>query len=79
MKVGPEDFEKVIKGKTYMDHIAEVIPVEGFKDSVWDWNVYMERMFCPKEGFQVLCKECHTAKTRIETSLRKKHRDSKKS
>ena len=25
----------------------------------WDWNWFIEKMFCGSEGLQVLCKECH--------------------
>lgn len=45
-----------------VDHIVPVIPKEGFTS--WD-NVIL-RMFCEKEGLQILCKDCHERKTRDE-------------
>lgn len=50
-----------------LDHVLPVVPLkEGFTD----WNMYIERLFCPTEGFQVLCKLCHNLKTIEEDSLR---------
>ena len=52
-----------------VDHIQPVVdPVKGFED----WNTYIERLFCDREGFQVLCVECHSEKTAQEREERKK-------
>jgi 5-methylcytosine-specific restriction endonuclease McrA len=40
-----------------VDHIEEVGSFTG------DWNEYIDRLFCPMENLQVLCKECHKIKT----------------
>lgn len=49
-----------------VDHINPVIdPHVGFID----WSVYIERLYCEKEGFQVLCKPCHDKKTKEERSI----------
>lgn len=57
-----------------MDHIEPVIKVEdGFKD----WNTYIARLFCEKDGFQTLCKECHEIKTYLENQLRVENRAEK--
>lgn len=46
--------------KIQVDHIDPVIdPVFGWQG----WDVYIERMFCPVENLQILCKECHVSKT----------------
>jgi 5-methylcytosine-specific restriction endonuclease McrA len=46
-----------------VDHIIPVIdPLTGFVD----WNTYIERMFCEKSNLQVLCKDCHSIKTKEE-------------
>jgi 5-methylcytosine-specific restriction endonuclease McrA len=46
-----------------VDHIKPVVdPKVGFVD----WNTYIERMFCPKSNYQVLCTTCHKAKTKQE-------------
>jgi 5-methylcytosine-specific restriction endonuclease McrA len=49
-----------------VDHIEPVVGPEGFID----WNTYVNRMFCPKENFQVVCKPCHKKKTLKETKER---------
>lgn len=49
-----------------VDHITPVVGAEGFTT----WDSYIERMFCDKEGFQVLCKPCHQIKTQQEKGER---------
>jgi hypothetical protein len=60
--------EKIVARKdTKIDHILPVInPVEGFVS----WDKYIERMFCGQEGFQLLCKECHDRKTKVERAIK---------
>lgn len=54
-----------------VDHIEPVIdPVQGFIS----WDNVVERMFCEKEGLQVLCKSCHNKKTNIEKKQAKERR-----
>jgi hypothetical protein len=77
-KAGLEEFDNVRKSKINIDHIEPIVPIEGFGIMDWDWNVYIERMFCSEEGFQTLCKECHDIKTDLENKLRKEYRDEKK-
>lgn len=51
-----------------VDHIQPVIdPEKGFIS----WDDVIERMFCEKEGLQVLCHECHKNKTADERQRRK--------
>ena len=64
----------VEKGKVVVDHINPVIPIEGFPNKTWDWNIYIERMFCDTNNLQVLCKECHDGKTKLEKQMRKKNK-----
>lgn len=53
--------------KVEMDHISPVVDPE----TGWvDWNTWMERLFCPEENWQALCKECHKTKTNSETKVR---------
>jgi 5-methylcytosine-specific restriction endonuclease McrA len=50
-----------------VDHIDPVVdPVIGFVD----WNTFIDRLLCPKENLQVLCKECHKLKTQDEKKRR---------
>ncbi len=58
-----------------LDHIA---PVVNEEDGFIDWEVYITRLFCDVEGFQVLCKECHSAKTFFEQEIRKQVKAEKK-
>lgn len=60
-----KDVEMV--GTVYVDHIEPVEdPVKGWSS----WDNYMERLYCPESNLQVLCKECHDAKTNEERKLR---------
>lgn len=58
-KFGPKEIQ--------LDHIE---PVVNEEDGFIDWNIYLERLFCAEEGFQVLCKPCHEAKTFLENQIR---------
>lgn len=52
-----------------VDHIAPVVdPTLGFIS----WDVFIERLYCPKENLQVLCLECHSTKTKQEKLIRNK-------
>jgi len=50
-----------------VDHILPVVSVE---DGFIDWNAFIDRLFCPIENLQVLCKVCHKKKTKDERKLR---------
>lgn len=51
-----------------IDHIEPVVdPLKGFQT----WDEYINRMFCQKEGFQILCEPCHNIKSDIEKKIRK--------
>lgn len=50
-----------------VNHKLPVVPVEGFTT----WDVVIERMFCEKEGLEVVCKPCHKSITREENEQRK--------
>ena len=52
--------------------IDHIVPVGSFDG---DWTGYINRLFCPPEGLQVLCKaKCHRAKTDNEATARAKAR-----
>ena len=53
-----------------VDHI---VPAGALK-SYEDLPGFVERMFCEKQGFQVLCKDCHQLKTNNEREERKNAR-----
>lgn len=51
-----------------VDHIEPVIdPSKGFVT----WDEVIVRMFCEKEGYQILCKSCHSSKTTVEKQTAK--------
>lgn len=50
-----------------VNHIIPVIPIEGFTT----WDDVIKRMFCEKDGLEVLCKPCHKEITKQENEQRK--------
>lgn len=57
-------------GSMHVDHIEPVVGSEGFTN----WDEYINRMFCSVDNFQVLCIECHNAKTKLEGEERRDKR-----
>ena len=57
----------------YVDHIDPVMPATGFTT----WDDAIRRMFPEAEGFQLLCKECHSRKTKDERDVRTRSRRGK--
>ena len=57
-----------------VDHIVPVVPTTG-----WDsFDGFIQRLFCPSSGLQVLCKlGCHKEKTRKENAARKAAKERK--
>lgn len=52
-----------------LDHIQPVVdPKRGFQT----WDEYINRLYCPVEGFQVQCVACSDAKT-IQEDLMREH------
>lgn len=50
-----------------VDHMSPVVdPAVGFVN----WDDYIQRMYCPVENLQVLCKKCHAVKTKEERKLK---------
>lgn len=47
-----------------VDHKQPVVGPDGFTS----WDDYVNRMFCEVDNLQVLCKECHGTKTKLERS-----------
>lgn len=51
-----------------VDHINPVVdPEQGFVS----WDDVINRMFCEKDNLQILCLECHKAKTQREKEIAK--------
>ena len=51
-----------------IDHIKPVVGAEGFTT----WDSFIERLFCPVENLQAVCKTCHKEKTKREAAERKR-------
>ena len=77
-EIGPASIR--IKGKKYdnavVDHIIPVVdPEVGFTT----WDDFIERLFCEEDNLQVLCHNCHDAKSTKERNIaverRKKERN----
>lgn len=58
------------KKELHVDHKLPVMPLQGFDN----WDAYFNRLFCPVNGLQILCKQCHKIKTKSENALRKELR-----
>ena len=56
-----------------VDHILPIVDVTGFSG----WGEVVERLFCPPEGLQVLCLECHKKKSQEENAERRANKKSK--
>lgn len=56
-----------------VDHKIAVIPETGFTT----WDDVIERMFCDSDGLQVLCKTCHSIKTKEENRARRETKKNK--
>ena len=66
------------KGNMQADHINPIIPIDKKWDSVflgYDWNEVMRNLWCEKDGFLAICKECHKTKSKQENSDRKQHKN----
>lgn len=63
--------------KVHVDHIDPVVPVDTAALSM-SWDTIISRLYCSLSNLQVLCVNCHKAKSRREAAERKNHRDSKR-
>lgn len=69
-----EDKRKRMKN-IFVDHTIPIIdPAVGFTT----WDDCIERMFCEPENLQLICKDCHTIKSREEIEIAKKRRAASK-
>ena len=78
LKLVAENLDKDIimknRYKLQIDHIDPIIKLETWS---WNWDDYINRLFCDINNLQGLCKPCHAAKTKIETSKRAELRKKK--
>lgn len=61
-----------------VDHTVPILdPETGFpklSDGSDDWSTYIKRMFCSVDNLQILCKRCHSKKTKAENAIRAESR-----
>jgi 5-methylcytosine-specific restriction endonuclease McrA len=57
----------VSSSKITIDHIIPVVSVDG---ELYDWNTYVDRLWCDKSNLQRICDTCHDAKTYKERTTR---------
>lgn len=55
-----------------VDHKEPLVPTDG--TSANDWNVIIARALPEADGLQVLCKSCHSVKTKEENNERRSSR-----
>jgi 5-methylcytosine-specific restriction endonuclease McrA len=58
---------KVDRKQFAVDHIEPVIGLSGFVN----YDIFVERLFCPVENLQGICKTCHDAKSKLENKQRR--------
>lgn len=58
-----------------VNHIIPVVPLSGFTT----WDEVVDRLFCEKDGLEVLCKPCHKEVTKEENDSRKINNAKRKS
>ena len=58
-------------GKVRVDHIDPVVPIGLTVNDMSVQELY-DRLWCNITNLQVLCEECHDAKTKVERTERKK-------
>jgi 5-methylcytosine-specific restriction endonuclease McrA len=62
----------VIEGKrvknVFCDHVNPVVdPITGFSG----WDNFVNNLFCERDNLQLLCKNCHDEKSKLERQLKK--------
>ena len=67
---------------TQVDHVEDVTPVDKSAAEM-SYDEIVERMWCMQcenqlDNLQVLCKECHDAKTEAENKIRRANKKAKK-
>jgi 5-methylcytosine-specific restriction endonuclease McrA len=65
--------------QVHVDHINPIVPIDNNWDyGHIDWNIYIPRLFCEVEDFQVLCTQDHENKTFLEDQMRNHYNEIKR-
>jgi hypothetical protein len=55
------------RSEVQADHIDPVVDIRnGFED----WDTYINRLFVPADKYQIICKQDHEIKSRLEDEMR---------
>lgn len=65
------------KSNMQVDHILPVIKVSETLDSL-TWDQLVDRIWCDEKNLSVICKPCHSVKTRAENKERRAYKKGKK-
>ena len=71
----PLEGRKRRRNNAAVDHIVPVVDPAVGKTT---WDEYVERMFVEEDGYQVLCYECHSTKTKEERAIATERRRKEK-
>lgn len=71
----PLEGRKRRRNNACVDHIEPVVDPAVGKTT---WDEYIERMFVEVEGYQVLCYDCHSKKTKEESAIATERRRKEK-
>ena len=64
--------EIVGRKQRQMDHIEPMIPLTGWQG----FDSMIDRLLADESGWQTLCKDCHSIKTKAENEQRKNNKKS---
>lgn len=56
-----------------VDHLSPVIPLDKTLE-IMSWDELIDRIWCPKENLQGICKDCHKLKTKLEAKQRRSNK-----
>ena len=68
------------KGEMRADHINPVIPLDHNWENCflgYDWTEVLRNLWCEADGYQAICLDCHSKKSKQENTERKQHKNDK--
>ncbi len=69
--------QPVARYQAEVDHTDPIVPVNKSLEMM-TWDEIINRIFCNKNNLRLVCKLCHTVKTKAETKERAKARKERK-
>jgi len=59
-----------------VDHIDPIVPI-GILSKDMTWDEVVNRTFCTVDNLQILCRECHSKKSKVENAERRTIKNAK--